>query len=254
MEKRHRTVVAVAAGAVAVALGAGAARSCAGTGEAAANAQDPLDAGGSTAWVEVVPGAGSAEGDAGEPVGDAAEEGASCAVELESREWMGAEDASLRMTASGGRLVETDGTDTYTSSYKVTSDGADGCELSVTRADGTVVQATVAIEGDGDDMRLRCEQLQTAFDWVPAPEQGGVRVTGVDDAYLSLVGGNEEALDLAVSLWVSEHVPGATEAAFDGEVYLDTKTGSVTATFTCDDPGRTIASVSWSGGAFAVAG
>lgn len=254
MEKRHRAVAAVAAGAVAVALGAGAARSCAGAGAQADGAPEERGGSSPSAWVEVVPGAGSADEDAGEPAGDAAEEGASCVGELESREWMGAADASLRMTASGGRLVETDGTDTYTSTYEVTSDGEGSCGLSVTRADGTVVQATVAIEGDGDDMRLRCEQLQTAFDWVPAPEQGEVRVTGVDEAYLSLVGGNEGALDLAVSLWVSEHVPGATEAAFDGEVYLDTKTGSVTATFTCDDPGRTIASVSWSDGAFAVAG
>jgi hypothetical protein len=244
MEKRHRAIAAVAAGAVAVALGAGAARSCAGTSEPTAGS-DPRDSEGSTAWVEVVPGTGSS--------GDA-EETTSCAAELESREWMGAEDASLRMTASGGRLVETDGTDTYTSSYVVTSDGDGSCGLAVTRADGTVVQATVIIEGEGDDERLTCEQLQTAFDWVPAPRDGEVRVTGVDDAYLTLVGGSEDALDLAVSLWASEHVPGASEAAFDGEVYLDTRAGSVTATFTCDDPGRTILSVTWADGAFSVTG
>ena len=167
---------------------------------------------------------------------------------------MGAADSSLRMTASGGRLVETDGTDTYTSSYVVTSDGDGSCGLAVTRADGTIVQATVTIEGEGDDERLRCEQLQTAFDWVPAPKDSEVRVTGVDDQYLALVGGDEGALDLAVSLWASEHVPGASEAAFDGEVYLDTRSGSVTATFTCDDPGRTILSVTWAGGAFSVTG
>ena len=104
MEKRHRAVAAVAAGAVAVALGAGAARSCAGTSEPTAGS-DPRDAGGSTAWVEVVPGTGSS-GDAEEGGADAAaEEATSCAAELESLEWMGAEDASLRMTASGGRLV-----------------------------------------------------------------------------------------------------------------------------------------------------
>ncbi|WP_158573117.1 hypothetical protein [Olsenella sp. AM30-3LB] len=245
MEKRHRAVAAVAAGAVVVALGAGAARSCAVTSEPTAGS-DPRDAEGSTAWVEVVPGTGSS--------GDAEEGGAGAAAELESREWMGAADSSLRMTASGGRLVETDGTETYTSSYVVTYDDDGSCGLAVTRADGTVVQATVTIEGEGDDERLRCEQLQTAFDWVPAPKEGEVRVTGVDDQYLALVGGDEGALDLAVSLWASEHVPGASEAAFDGEVYLDTRSGSVTATFTCDDPGRSIASVTWAGGAFSVTG
>lgn len=245
MEKRRRAVAALAAGAVAVALGAGAARCAASRADRA----DPTDNGSETAaWVDAADGQGSDSGASAE------EARQSCAEELESREWMGAEDASLRMTASGGRLVETDGTDTRTSSYEVTSDGDGECGLRVTRADGTVVQATVTIRGRGDGARLRCEQLQTSFDWVPAPPGGEVRVTGVDEEHLALVGGSEDALDLAVSLWVSEHVPGATEAAFDGEVYIDTKADSVMATFTCDDPGRSIVSVTWADGAFSVTG
>lgn len=246
MERRKRAVAMAAAGAVAVLVAAtlarcsaarGASATDAGTSEAAA-AQTTTDTAGS---------------DAGGSAGGTGEAG-SCASALESREWMGADDASERLTASGGRIVETDGTNTYTSSYRVTEDSAGSCELSITRADGTVVQATATITGGGDDARLRCEQLQVAFDWVPAPTDGEVRVTGVDDEYLSLVGGDETALDAAVRLWVSMHVPGASEAAFDGEVFLDTNEDRVTATFTCDDPGRTVVSVEWSGGAFSVTG
>lgn len=246
MERRKRAVAIAAAGAVAVLVAATLAR-CSAAGGASAT-----DAGtsGATAAQTTTDTAGS---DAGGSAGETGEAG-SCASALESREWMGADDASERLTASGGRIVETDGTNTYTSSYRVTEDSAGSCELSITRADGTVVQATATITGDGDDARLRCEQLQVAFDWVPAPTDGEVRVTGVDDEYLSLVGGDETALDAAVRLWVSMHVPGASEAAFDGEVFLDTNEDRVTATFTCDDPGRTVVSVEWSGGAFSVTG
>lgn len=246
MERRKRAVAIAAAGAVAVLVAATLAR-C-----SAARSASATDAGtsGATAAQTTTATAGS---DAGGSAGETGEAG-SCASALESREWMGADDASERLTASGGRIVETDGTNTYTSSYRVTEDSAGSCELSITRADGTVVQATATITGDGDDARLRCEQLQVAFDWVPAPTDGEVRVTGVDDEYLSLVGGDETALDAAVRLWVSMHVPGASEAAFDGEVFLDTNEDRVTATFTCDDPGRTVVSVEWSGGAFSVTG
>ncbi|KUH59324.1 MAG: hypothetical protein DUD31_06920 [Coriobacteriaceae bacterium] len=246
MERRKRAVAIAAAGAVAVLVAATLAR-C-----SAARSASATDAGtsGATAAQTTTDTAGS---DAGGSAGETGEAG-SCASALESREWMGADDASERLTASGGRIVETDGTNTYTSSYRVTEDSAGSCELSITRADGTVVQATATITGDGDDARLRCEQLQVAFDWVPAPTDGEVRVTGVDDEYLSLVGGDETALDAAVRLWVSMHVPGASEAAFDGEVFLDTNEDRVTATFTCDDPGRTVVSVEWSGGAFSVTG
>ena len=247
MERRKRVVAIAAAGAVAVLVAATLAR-CSPAGGSAST-----DDTGSRATLAQSAADDATGSDANGSAGETGET-RSCASALESREWMGADDASERLTASGGRIVETDGTNTYTSSYRVTEDSAGSCELSITRADGTVVQATATITGDGDDARLRCEQLQVAFDWVPAPTDGEVRVTGVDDEYLSLVGGDETALDAAVRLWVSMHVPGASEAAFDGEVFLDTNEDRVTATFTCDDPGRTVVSVEWSDGAFSVAG
>jgi hypothetical protein len=234
---RKETVLAVlAAGALAILVGSSAVRCAAGrpSGEAA----DPATEERPTA---------SAEGPGDEAAGSAVEE-------LESREWASADGSGKRMTARDGKLTETDGDAAYTSTYEVVSDEAGSCELSVTRADGTTVQAIVRIEGAGDEPTLTCEQLQTAFVWVPAPEGEGVEVTGVDQAYLDLVGGDEAGLERAVSSWCSGHLPGATEASFDGEVYLDTRNGVVTCTLTCDDPAQTVISVTWSDGSFSVVG
>ena len=48
--------------------------------------------------------------------------------------------------------------------------------------------------------------------------------------------------------------PTAGEASFDGEVFLDTAAGRVSATFHLDDAASTIIAVSYEGGEFSVAG
>jgi len=174
---------------------------------------------------------------------------------LASCEWMGPDDAAMRMTLADGRLVETDGTSTYICSYEVVSDGPAQAELDVLRADGTHVTADVTVTGVGDAMRVSSDAFQVSQSWVPVPSgDSEVEVAGVDEAYLDLVGGDEAGLEEAVAGWCSVHAVAATRATFDGEVYLDTKTGDVTATLTCDDPGETILSVTWASGAFRVVG
>ena len=174
---------------------------------------------------------------------------------LASCEWMSPDDAAKRMTLADGRLVETDGTSTYICSYGVVSDGPAQAELDVLRADGTHVTADVTVTGAGDAMRVSSDAFQVSQSWVPVPSgDSEVEVAGVDEAYLDLVGGDEAGLDAAVVGWCSAHAVAATRATFDGEVYLDTKTGDVTATLTCDDPGETILSVTWASGTFKVVG
>ena len=113
----------------------------------------------------------------------------------------------------------------------------------------------VTVTGAGDAMRVSSDAFQVSQSWVPVPSgDSEVEVAGVDEAYLDLVGGDEAGLEEAVAGWCSAHVVAATRATFDGEVYLDTKTGDVTATLTCDDPGETILSVTWASGAFKVVG
>lgn len=238
MERKNKVMAVAAAGAVAVLVLASVAR-CSATGRADAAAATE-----------------AATGEAAQTTVAATTAGTPTATErLASREWMSPDDTGRRMTLSDGRLVETDGTNTYTCSYEVVSDGTGGCELDVLRADGSRVTAVVTVTGSGDGMRASSDAFQVSRSWVPAPEDGGtVTVTGVDQAYLDLVGGDGPGLEAAVASWCSAHALAASEATFDGEVYLDTKAGDVTATLTCDDPGRTILSVTWSDGAFSVAG
>ncbi|MDD2589048.1 MAG: hypothetical protein PHR15_05625 [Atopobiaceae bacterium] len=237
MERKNKVMAVAAAGAVAILLLASVAR-CSATGRADTAAATE-----------------AATGEAAQTTAATIAGTPTATERLTSREWMSPDDAGKRMTLSDGRLVETDGTNTYTCSYEVVSDGTGGCELDVLRADGSRVTADVTVTGSGDGMRASSDAFQVSRSWVPAPEDGGtVTVTGVDQAYLDLVGGDEAALEAAVASWCSAHALAATEATFDGEVYLDTKAGDVTATLTCDDPGRTILSVTWADGAFSVAG
>ena len=177
MERKNKVMAVAAAGAVAVLVLASVAR-CSATGRADAAAATE-----------------AATGEAAQPTA-ATTAGTPTATErLTSREWVSPDDAGRRMTLSDGRLVETDGTNTYTCSYEVVSDGTGGCELDVLRADGSRVTADVTVTGSGDGMRASSDAFQVSRSWVPAPEDGGtVTVTGVDQAYLDLVGGDGPGL------------------------------------------------------------
>lgn len=177
MERKNKVMAVAAAGAVAVLVLASVAR-CSATGRADAAAATE-----------------AATGEAAQPTA-ATTAGTPTATErLASREWVSPDDAGRRMTLSDGRLVETDGTNTYTCSYEVVSDGTGGCELDVLRADGSRVTADVTVTGSGDGMRASSDAFQVSRSWVPAPEDGGtVTVTGVDQAYLDLVGGDGPGL------------------------------------------------------------
>ena len=87
----------------------------------------------------------------------------------------------------------------------------------------------------------------------PAAE-GGVEVTGLAEPYLELIGGDGDGLARAIGEWARANAPSAGEASFDGEVFLDTGSGRVSATFHLDDAASTIVAVSYEAGAFDVAG
>lgn len=87
-----------------------------------------------------------------------------------------------------------------------------------------------------------------------ASEGGGgpFEVTGLDERYLELVGGDEDALRAAIGAYAARRSPQASSASFDGEVFLDLASGMVSATFHLDDNASTIVTVQWAGGAFTV--
>lgn len=81
---------------------------------------------------------------------------------------------------------------------------------------------------------------------------GPFEVTGLDERYLELVGGDEDALRAAIGAYAARRSPQASSASFDGEVFLDLASGMVSATFHLDDNASTIVTVQWAGGAFTV--
>lgn len=244
MDRKSRAAAAAAAGAVAILVLAGAGRCTAATLEAPGSPEAPARA-------------QQAEGACDDTDDDAAgAETAMTALQtLESRAWVAPGDASKTMTMSGGVITESDGTNTRTTAYEVASESDGKVALTLTRADGSQLAAEVSVSGEGDGAECSCDAFLVSLEWRAVPtHEGLIDVTGVDDAYLALVSDDGTALRLAVGLWAQSHAPLATSASFDGEVFVNTKTGEVTATLTCDDPGQTIASVKWSAGTFAVTG
>jgi hypothetical protein len=172
---------------------------------------------------------------------------------LESHAWAAVGDAQKSMSIKDGKIVESTGQESYTSSYRLLSDSKSSCELTITRADGSDIQALLTLSGEEDDLRLSCEQLQVAFEWIVADAQdSAVRLTDVDEAYLELVDNNKAGLEEAVSAWCAVHVPAASKASFDGEVFLNTKDEYVSCTLTCNDAAKTVVSVRWTAGNFTV--
>ena len=70
-----------------------------------------------------------------------------------------------------------------------------------------------------------------------------ITVAGVTDDLLRLIGGDDKGLVLAIEDYASKNVPGAKTATWSEEVLVDFKMGSVTTTFTCDDPAKTLLTV-----------
>ena len=81
-----------------------------------------------------------------------------------------------------------------------------------------------------------------------------VSVSGLAEPYTGLIDGKSGELASAVGAWGESHTPSATEASFDGEVYLDVRDGRVSATFHLNDTASTIVTAVYENGSFTVAG
>ena len=175
--------------------------------------------------------------------------------ELRAKSWRSGQ-ASVEF--KGGLFVETEGDTTKATAFDVVSDSSQGAQRVLTiDAYGTdsVTRTVVVVEGEGTGETVRSDAFKISKSYAVAPEgDRNLAIEGVDADYLSLVGGDEAPLEEAVADFCSSAVPTATVASFDGEVYLDTKAGTVSATFTCNDAARTIVSVTCSAGSFSVSG
>lgn len=202
--------------------------------------------------------AAAQEAEGGDEAMDTAGERALAA--LMSREWHGEADAARTVAFRDGSFVEADGSGAHVTAFDVvgSSESEDRCSLTVKLVrDGGAgpVDSEIVLEGREGSLKVSCDGFAGSSSYVEGAGSGGeVAVTGLPGAYVDMAGGDEGAVREAVSSYCRAHVPAARSASFDGEVYLDMRDGRVVATFHCDDPARTILTVTYAGGEFTVMG
>lgn len=120
-------------------------------------------------------------------------------------------------------------------------------------ADGA--RTAIIIDGEEGSYTVTCDAFQLHKTYVQgkAPDVE-LAVTGLADEYVELIGGKQAELESAIGDWAAKNAPAATKASFDGEVYLDLKSGRVTATFHLNDSAASIVSVAYADGKFTVSG
>lgn len=240
MERRKRTAAIALAAVLALGIGAGVAR-C-----AAVHAQP-----------EEPQAQEAAATDAGTTQETAPEDDAQDALAvLQSHAWQAEGDPSVAVEFRDGSFVETDASGVHVTAMEVAEASETSLDVHLVRDGGEgEVKTTIELSGKEGSWKLSSDGFSCAHTYVETtPHKEAVAVEGVTEPYTTLIEGRTDELALAIAAYCRAHAPTATRATFDGEVYLDTNAGTVTATFHCDDAAATILKVTYEGGAFAVAG
>lgn len=175
---------------------------------------------------------------------------------LQSHAWQAEGDPSVAVEFRDGSFVETDASGVHVTAMEVAKASETSLDVLLVRDGGEgEVKTTIELSGKEGSWKVSSDGFSCAHTYVETtPHKEAVAVEGVTEPYTTLIEGRTDELALAVAACCRAHVPTATRATFDGEVYLDTNAGAVTATFRCDDAAATILQVTYEGGAFAVAG
>lgn len=175
---------------------------------------------------------------------------------LESHAWQVEGDPSKTVVFKDSTFVESDGKSVRLTAFEVTSSTASSIDAKMTRAGSpSEITATISISGGEGSYRVSCDAFQNSTSYVQgSASKEPVAIDGVSEPYTTLIDGKTDQLASAVAEYCRAHVPTATKASFDGEVYLDITGGSVSATYHCNDTASTILQVTYTDGAFAVAG
>lgn len=235
--KRGKVIAVAAAGALVVLLASTIAR-CAAAGPAGAG----QDAG------------GSAPEQAQQQAGPA-EAAASTLEAAAGTSWVAGDGSGATLQVTDRSLVESTGDGTVSAlAYSAADEAeADGQAIvTLTLEDGSAATLIVTLE-DGEPAAVASDAFSAAPSYVASEGGGGpFEVTGLDERYLELVGGDEDALRAAIGAYAARRSPQASSASFDGEVFLDLASGMVSATFHLDDNASTIVTVQWADGAFTI--
>lgn len=235
--KRGKVIAVAAAGALVVLLASTIAR-CAAAGPAGAGQ-----------------GAGGSAPEQAQQQACPAEAAASTLEAAAGTSWVAEDGSGATLQVTDRSLVEsaTDGTVSalaYSAADEAEADGQ--AIVTLTLEDGSAATLIVTLE-DGEPAAVASDAFSAAPSYVASEGGGGpFEVTGLDERYLELVGGDEDALRAAIGAYAARRSPQASSASFDGEVFLDLASGMVSATFHLDDNASTIVTVQWAGGAFTV--
>ena len=235
--KRGKVIAVAAAGALVVLLASTIAR-CAAAGPAGAGQ-----------------GAGGSAPEQAQQQAGPAEAAASTLEAAAGTSWVAEDGSGATLQVTDRSLVEsaTDGTVSalaYSAADEAEADGQ--AIVTLTLEDGSAATLIVTLE-DGEPAAVASDAFSAAPSYVASEGGGGpFEVTGLDERYLELVGGDEDALRAAIGAYAARRSPQASSASFDGEVFLDLASGMVSATFHLDDNASTIVTVQLAGGAFTV--
>ena len=235
--KRGKVIAVAAAGALVVLLASTIAR-CAAAGPAGAGQ-----------------GAGGSAPEQAQQQAGPAEAAASTLEAAAGTSWVAEDGSGATLQVTDRSLVEsaTDGTVSalaYSAADEAEADGQ--AIVTLTLEDGSAATLIVTLE-DGEPAAVASDAFSAAPSYVASEGGGGpFEVTGLDERYLELVGGDEDALRAAIGAYAARRSPQASSASFDGEVFLDLASGMVSATFHLGDNASTIVTVQWAGGAFTV--
>lgn len=243
MERKNKVMLIAAVGAVAILIASTIVR-CTVTNGSGGGDPEPAPAAEQTA-------ADTAAGQEDEGRGDAG-----ALATLKSHAWQAEGNSSLTIVFKDGMFVESDGHNVKLTALDAMSETDDSLDAKMTRdGDTAEVSSTISISGSEGSYKVSCDAFQNAKTYVQGTaNKDPVAVEGVTEPYTSLIDGRTDRLALSVAEYCRAHVPTATKAVFDGEVYLDVKDGNVSVTFHCDDAAATILQVTYKDGAFTVTG
>lgn len=159
-------------------------------------------------------------------------------------------DGKATLTFKDGRYVETEGEEVDFATFDVKQITAREGGFALTlRLDATrdseAKDSLVVIAADAKGVpTVSSDDFKHAGTYVQSREaRAAIAIAGVTDDLLRLIGGDDKGLVLAIEEYTSGSVPGAKTAKWSEEALVDFKMGSVTTTFTCDDPAKTLITV-----------
>ena len=112
---------------------------------------------------------------------------------------------------------------------------------------------TLIFDRSGGAATMSSDDFKVSKEYTEDVAEGSVSVSGMDEAYIGLVGG-AEPLRKALAAYMAKNVPQAASASFDGEASVDFNAKTVSASFHADDPARTVLVVAYADGKFTVTG